>query len=44
MLPLKYRSDFWRTLEMLLISCEINLDLNWSKNVIVANNADHNHG
>ena len=31
MLPLKYLSIFWRTLEMPLIYCEINLDLNWSK-------------
>ena len=41
MVPLKYISNFWKTLEMLLINCEINLDLNWSKKcVIVANNAD----
>ena len=31
---LKYLSNFWRTLEMLLINCEINLDLNRSKNVL----------
>ena len=38
MVPL---SNFWRTLEMPLINCEINLDLNWSRNcVIVANNAN----
>ena len=41
MVQLKYLSNFWRTLEMLLINCEINLNLNWSKNcVIVANNED----
>ena len=41
MVPLKYLSNFWRTLEMPLINCEINLDLNWSENcVIVTNNAD----
>ena len=41
MVPLKYLSSFWKTLEMPLINCEINLDLNWSKNcVIAANNAD----
>ena len=40
MVALKYLSDFWRTLEMLLINCEINIDLNWSKTcVIVATNA-----
>ena len=39
--PLKNLSNFWGTLEMLLINCVINLDLCWSKNsVIVANNAD----
>ena len=41
MVPLKYLSNFWRTLEMLLTNCEINLDANWSKNcVIVVKNAD----
>ena len=28
--PLKYLRNFWRTLEMLLINCEINLILTWS--------------
>ena len=41
MVPLKYLSNFWRNLEIHLINCETNLDLNWSKNcVIVANNSD----
>ena len=41
MVPLKYLSNVWKTLEMSLINCEISLDLNWSKNcVIFANNAD----
>ena len=31
---LKYISSFWRTLEMILINCEINLILNWSENPI----------
>ena len=40
MVPLKYLSNFWRTLEMLLIDCEINLILTWSANcVAVANQA-----
>ena len=30
MVPLKYLSNFWRTLEMSLINCEVNLILNWS--------------
>ena len=29
-LPLKYLSIFWRTLEMPLINCEVNLILTWS--------------
>ena len=39
MVPLKYLSNFWSTLEMPFINCEIALDLNWSENcVIVASN------
>ena len=30
MVPLKYSSNFWRTLEMPLINCEVNLILTWS--------------
>ena len=30
MVPLKYLSNFWRTLEMPLVNCEINLNLTWS--------------
>ena len=33
MVQLKYVSDFLRTLEMSLITCEISLQLNWPKNV-----------
>ena len=35
MVPLKYLSNFWGTLEMCLINWEINLDLNWSKNCVI---------
>ena len=31
--PLKYLSNFWRTLEMSLINCEVNLVLTWSKDL-----------
>ena len=31
--PLKYLSNFFRTLEMPLINCKIYLELNWTKNV-----------
>ena len=33
--PLKYLSNFWRTLNMPLINCEISLTLNWSKNCVI---------
>ena len=39
MVPLKYLSNFWRTLEMPLINCKINLILTWSVNCIVSNAA-----
>ena len=29
MVPLKYLSNFWRTLEMPLINCEVELILTW---------------
>ena len=32
MVPLKYLSDFWGTLEMPLINCKVELILNWSAN------------
>ena len=36
MVPLKYLRNFWRTHEILLTNCEMNLNLNWSKNCIIA--------
>ena len=39
MVPLKYLSNFWRTFEMFLINCEVNLILTWSSTcVIIATN------
>ena len=35
--PLKYLSTFWRTLEMPLINCEVNLILTWSKACVITN-------
>ena len=32
---LKYLSNFWRTLEMPLINCEVNLILIWSKDCVI---------
>ena len=34
-IPLKYLGNFWRALNMPLISCEISLDLKWNKNLLV---------
>ena len=36
MVPLKYLSNFWRTLEMPLINCEVNLILTWSSACVIA--------
>ena len=33
--PLKYSSNFWRTLEMPLINCEVNLSLTWSSTCVI---------
>ena len=35
MFPLKYLSNFWRTLEMVLFICEINLILTWPTNCVI---------
>ena len=35
MVPLKYLSNFWKTLETPLINCEINLILTWSANCVI---------
>ena len=37
MVPLKYLSNFWRTLEMPLINCEVNLILMWSSTCVITN-------
>ena len=38
--PRKYLSNFWRTLEMQLINCKINLEWNWSKDCVMSTIAD----
>ena len=35
MVPLKYLSNFWITLEMSLINCELNLISTWSENFAI---------
>ena len=37
MVPLKYLSNFWRTLELPLINCEVNLILTWSSTCVITN-------
>ena len=39
MVPLKYLSNFWRTLEIPLINCEIKFILTWSANCAISNSA-----
>ena len=34
--PLKYLSNFWRSLEMSLMNCKIHLELNWAKNCVMS--------
>ena len=35
MVPLKCLSNFWRTLEMPLINCEVNFILGWFENCVI---------
>ena len=42
MIPLKYLSNFWRTLEMPLIKCEITLQLTCSKKGILVAGTEAN--
>ena len=37
MVPVKYLSNFWRTLEMPLTNCEVNLILTWSSTCVITN-------
>ena len=38
--PLKYLSNFWRSLEMPLINCKVYLELNWIENCILSSSRD----
>ena len=38
--PLKYLSNFWRSLEMPLINCKIHLELNWIEDCILSSAGD----
>ena len=34
-IPLKYLANFWRALNIPLISCEVSLELKWNKNCVI---------
>ena len=38
-MPLKHLSNFWRTLDITLINCEVSLIFNWSENCILTSKA-----
>ena len=38
--PLKYLSNFWRSLEMPLINCKVELSLKWYGECILSNSGD----
>ena len=44
MVPLKYLCNFWRSREMPLINCEINLILTWSANCVIVSTDVANQG
>ena len=44
MVPLKYLVNFWRTLEISLINCEINLILTWPATCVILFTAIANQG
>ena len=44
MVSLKYLSNFWGTLEVLSINCEINLILTWSVNSAILSGVVANEG
>ena len=39
MVPLKQLSNFWKTLDIPVINCEINLILTWSKQYVLSYDA-----
>ena len=41
MVPLKYLSNFWRTLQLLLINCESSIQSKWSRNCIIVATSYH---
>ena len=41
-MSLKYLSNFWRTLDIPLINCEVSLILTWSENCVITSQAARN--
>ena len=44
MVPLKYLSHFWRTLEISLINCEVSIILTWSSTCVIVSTNNANQG
>ena len=46
-MPLKYSSNFWRSLEIPLVNCKVELKLRWTKHCVLsvagADNANGNN-
>ena len=42
-IPLKHLSNFWRSLNIPLINCEVELILTWSRNCVLADMTPANH-
>ena len=43
-MPLKYLSNFWRSLEVALINCNVELKLKWTNHcALSANGKDNDH-
>ena len=38
-MPLKHLSNFWKTLDIPLINCEVPLTLTWSENCVITSKA-----
>ena len=43
-IPLNYLSNFWRSLNIALINCEVELILTWSKNCVLADMTERDTG
>ena len=39
-IPLKYLGNFWRALNIPLISCEVSLELKWNKHCVITSSEE----